>query len=298
MTRIAITSGDPNGIGPEVLVRALAAVPRDGWEPVVFGPGATLERAAELTGDDFRATLRDCGGELPEVIALEQAVDACLGGDCAALVTAPIHKRRLLDAGFPHVGHTEFLAHRCDADVVMAFGGGRLRVALLTTHLPLADVPGAIHAQDVPRVARLFADSLRRYFAVPAPHIALCGLNPHAGEEGKLGHEELHVLNPGADLARAGGVDLLGPLPADTAFARAARGEFDGVIACYHDQGLTAVKAVDFGRSVNMTLGLPFLRTSPDHGTAYDIAWQGRADPSSMIAALSLVVRCLRDGKT
>ena len=291
MTRIAITAGDPNGIGPEVLVRALAATHRDGWHPVVFGPIVALERAAELTGDTVDAALHDCGGDLPEVTALEQAVDACLAGDCAALVTAPIHKRRLLDAGFPHVGHTEFLADRCGVDVVMAFGGGRLRVALLTTHLPLLDVPAAIRTSDVPRVARLFDEGLKRYFAIPRPHIALCGLNPHAGEEGKLGDEEQRVLSPGVEMARADGVDLVGPLPADTVFAHAARGEYDGVIACYHDQGLTAVKAVDFGRSVNMTLGLPFLRTSPDHGTAYDIAWQGRANPSSMIAALGMVVR-------
>jgi len=297
MTRIAITAGDPNGIGPEVLVRALAAVPPHGWEPVVFGPVSALQRAAELTGEAFRATLRDSGGELPEALALDRAVDACLAGDCSALVTAPIHKRRLLDAGFPHVGHTEFLAHRCDTDVVMAFGGGQLRVALLTTHLPLAEVPGAIRPADVARVARQFHRGLERYFAVSNPHIALCGLNPHAGEEGKLGSEDAQVLAPGVEMARADGVDLVGPLPADTVFARALRGEFDGVVACYHDQGLTAVKAVDFGRSVNLTLGLPFLRTSPDHGTAYDIAWQGRADPSSMIAALRLAVRGALDGR-
>jgi 4-hydroxythreonine-4-phosphate dehydrogenase len=236
--------------------------------------------------------VRDCGGALPEATALERAVAACVAGECAALVTAPIHKRRLLDGGFGFVGHTEFLADRCDRDVVMAFGGGKLRVALLTTHLPLREVADAIHTEDVPRVAALFADGLRRYFGIEHPRLALCGLNPHAGEEGKLGAEDAAVLAPGVALARQRGIDLDGPLPADSLMARAARGGVDGVIACFHDQGLTAVKAVDFGSSVNFTLGLPFLRTSPDHGTAHDIAWTGRVDPSSMISALRMAVRC------
>jgi 4-hydroxythreonine-4-phosphate dehydrogenase len=292
--RIAITSGDPTGIGPEVLVRALAALEDEPFEPVVYGPDEALVSAAELTGLPAPHT-HDCGGEFPEVEALERAVAACLAGDCAALVTAPIHKRRLMDGGFGFVGHTEFLAARCDADVVMAFGGGTLRVALLTTHLPLADVPAAIGAGDVVRVARIFRDGLRRFFALEQPRLVLCGLNPHAGEEGRLGHEDREVLAPGVKAARAAGIDLVGPLPADTTFAWAARGAYDGVIACYHDQGLTAVKAVDFGRSVNITMGLPFLRTSPDHGTAPDIAWTGRADPSSMIAAIRMAIGECRD---
>jgi 4-hydroxythreonine-4-phosphate dehydrogenase len=290
--RIAITTGDPTGVGPEILVRALRAV--DGFEPVVFGPTAAVERAAALVGVEAPSVC-DCDGELPEAVALERAVAACLDGECAALVTAPIHKRRLLDGGFGFVGHTEFLADRCDRDVVMAFGGGKLRVALLTTHLPLRDVADAIHAEDVPRAAALFDQGLRRYFGMERPRLALCGLNPHAGEEGKLGAEDAAILAPGVALARQRGIDLEGPLPADTLMARAARGGVDGVIACFHDQGLTAVKAVDFGRSVNFTLGLPFLRTSPDHGTAHDIAWTGRVDPSSMIAALRMAVRCTRE---
>ena len=286
---IAITTGDPTGVGPEVLVRALQAV--EGFEPVVFGPADAVARAADLVGVD-PPPVRDCGGALPEVEALERGVAACLAGECAALVTAPIHKRRLLDGGFGFVGHTEFLADRCGRDVVMAFGGGRLRVALLTTHLPLRDVADAIHSEDVPRVAGLFDDGLRRYFGIERPRLALCGLNPHAGEEGKLGWEDAEVLAPGVAMARERGLDLEGPLPADTLMARAARGGVDGVIACFHDQGLTAVKAVDFGSSVNFTLGLPFLRTSPDHGTAHDIAWTGKVDPSSMISALRMAVRC------
>ncbi len=291
--RIAITSGDPTGIGPEVLVRALHALRDEPFEPVVYGPVEAMQRAAELV-ELPAPTVLDCGGDLPEAEALERAVAACLDGECEALVTAPIHKRRMMDGGFAHVGHTEFLAARCGTDVVMAFGGGTLRVALLTTHLPLAEVPAAIGAADVVRVARIFDHGLRRFFAMDRARLVLCGLNPHAGEEGKLGHEDREVLAPGVEAARGAGIDLVGPLPADTTFAWAARGEYDGVIACYHDQGLTAVKAMDFGRSVNITMGLPFLRTSPDHGTAPDIAWRGCADPSSMIAATRLAIRACR----
>ncbi len=294
--RIALTAGDPHGIGAEVLVRALAAWPADGppFEPVVFGDPDALQRAVELSGVPMPAAVVPCGGALPEAEALEQAVAGCLAGEFAALVTAPIHKKRLIDAGWGFVGHTEFLADRCGCPerTVMAFGGGRLRVALLTTHLPLREVPDAITADGVVRVAAVFHEGLRDHFGVPSPRIALCGLNPHAGEEGELGHEEQTVLFPGVRKARELGIDLRGPLPADTLFARAAKGDVDGVIACYHDQGLTAVKAVDFGRSVNITLGLPFVRTSPDHGTAYDIAGTGFADPSSMGAALRLAVEC------
>jgi len=277
-------------------VRALAAWPADApaFQPTVFGSRDALVRAAELTGAPLPGTIVDCPGELPEAEALEVAVAACLAGEFAALVTAPIHKRRMMDAGFGFVGHTEFLANRCGTEgrTVMAFGGGRLRVALLTTHLPLRHVADAISADGVAQVAAVFHDGLVRHFGIAAPNIALCGLNPHAGEEGKLGDEEQQVLRPGVAQARALGIDLVGPFPADTLFARAARGDVDGVIACYHDQGLTAVKAVDFGRSVNITLGLPFVRTSPDHGTACDIAWRGEADPSSMSAALRLAVEC------
>ena len=280
-------------------MRALAA-PLDSpaFEPVVYGPADVLQRAAELVGVPVPADIRDCsgrhpGGPLPEVEALETAVRDCLAGECAALVTAPIHKARLLDGGFPYMGHTEFLAARCNRDVVMAFGGGKLRVALLTVHIPLADVPGAIRPEDVVRVAGIFADGLRQFFDIDSPRLALCGLNPHAGESGKMGSEEDRFLAPGVELARAKGIQLSDPLPADTVFTRALRGDFDGVLACYHDQGLAPLKAIDFGRSVNITMGLPFVRTSPDHGTANDIAWTGRADPSSMISALGLAARCV-----
>ncbi len=293
--RIALSCGDPGGIGPEVLVRALAR-PAEGtppFDPVVFGPPEVLERAAGMAGVPAPVEVVPCGGDLPEAEALARAVDACMEGDCAALVTAPIHKARLRDGGWGFVGHTEYLAHRCGRGgrAVMAFGGGRLRVALLTTHLALRDVPAAIHPGEVERVARTFDDGLRRFFGIDRPRIGLCGLNPHAGESGWMGDEEGRLLAPGVAAARAAGIDLSDPLPADTLFPRALRGDLDGIIACYHDQGLGPVKAVDFGRSVNMTLGLPFLRTSPDHGTAYDIAWSGRADAASMAAALRMAVR-------
>ncbi len=275
-------------------MRALAQ-PLDApaFQPIVYGPPDVLQRAAELAGVPMPDDIRECGGPLPEVEALEAAVRDCLAGECAALVTAPIHKARLLDGGFPFMGHTEFLAARAGRDVVMAFGGGKLRVALLTVHIPLADVPRAVRPEDVVRVAGIFRDGLRQYFGIEDPRVALCGLNPHAGESGKMGDEEERFLMPGVEQARALGIRLSDPLPADTVFTRALLGEFDGILACYHDQGLAPLKAVDFGRSVNITMGLPFVRTSPDHGTANDIAWTGRADPSSMISALSLAVRCV-----
>ena len=292
--RIALTTGDPHGIGPEVLVRALAADHPQPFEPLVFGPLDAVERAAEQL-DLAPPKVHGTGGDLPEWEALEAGIAACLGGECAALVTGPIHKRRMMDGGFPFVGHTELLAARAGGDdgVVMAFVGGRLRVALLTTHLPLARVPAAIDADGVVRVARIFSAGLATHFGLARPRLALCGLNPHAGEGGRLGHEDGEVLAPAVERARAEGIDLVGPLPADTLFARATAGHHDGVIACYHDQGLTAVKAVDFGRSVNITLGLPFVRTSPDHGTAYDIEGRGQADPASMIAAVQMAVGCV-----
>ncbi len=296
--RIALTTGDPNGIGPEVLVRALAAQPREPYESMVFGPEDAIVRAAAAAGVAPPQRCHPTGGDLPEWEALEAAIDACLGGECDALVTGPIHKRRMMDGGFPFVGHTELLAARAAGDegVVMAFAGGQLKVALLTTHLPLCDVPAAVGADDVVRVASIFDRGLRTHFGLERPRLALCGLNPHAGEEGRLGSEDGEALVPGVARARERGIDLIGPLPADTLFARAVAGGVDGVIACYHDQGLTAVKAVDFGRSVNITLGLPFVRTSPDHGTAYDIAGSGTADPSSMLSALRMAVSCVSGG--
>ncbi len=292
--RIALTTGDPNGIGPEVLVRALAAQHPRPFDVQVFGHEGAVQRAADEAGLPA-PDLRAFAGDLPEWEALESAIGACLAGDFDALVTGPIHKRRMMDGGFPFVGHTELLAARAGGDdgVVMAFAGGVLRVALLTTHLPLSQVPRAISADEVLRVARVFDRGLRNHFGLDRPCLALCGLNPHAGEEGRLGHEDAEILAPGVERAREQGIDLIGPLPADTLFARAVAGGVDGVVACYHDQGLAAVKAVDFGRSVNITLGLPFVRTSPDHGTAYDIAGRGIADPSSMSAALRMAVACV-----
>jgi 4-hydroxythreonine-4-phosphate dehydrogenase len=212
----------------------------------------------------------------------------------AGLVTAPLNKEALHAAGYPWPGHTEMLSEVAGApDVAMMFVGGSLRVALLTIHRSLRSVPDAVTAPEVTRVVRLVHRELPR-FGPGRRRIALCGLNPHAGENGLFGREEIDVLGPAADALRAEGLDLHGPLPADSLFVRAARGEFDAVVAGYHDQGLIPVKLASFGHAVNVTLGLPFERTSVDHGTGFDIVEKGVADGRSLLEALKLAVRLAR----
>jgi 4-hydroxythreonine-4-phosphate dehydrogenase len=302
--RLALTVGDPAGIGPEIVLKALSSAGKPDAEWVVFGPVVSLEDRARRFGlpspSALGVELVDVGGgpfALGRVSAeggraaaaavLGAARDA-LAGRVDAVVTAPLHKASLRAAGHPWPGHTEMLAEAAGAaDVAMMFVGGGLRVALLTIHRSLRSVPDAITAAEVVRVVRLVHRELPRLGA-EGRRVAVCGVNPHAGEGGLFGREDLDVVRPAVEGLVGEGLDVSGPLAADTAFVRAARGEFDAVVAAYHDQGLVPVKLLAFGRAVNVTLGLPFVRTSVDHGTAFDIAAAGTADAGSLLEAMGL----------
>lgn len=304
MTPLVLTPGDPRGVGPEVACKALADW--TGRRVVLVGARGALDPWAEASGLTLASVSRvadapasgvavlDPGGaaEPVEVASIREAVRACLSGEAAGLVTGPIHKHRLAEQGFGFPGHTYFLGHLCGvAEPVMAFAGGSLRVSLVTQHLPLRDVADALSVDRVLHVLRVSHAALHGELGLLSPRLLLCGVNPHAGDEGLLGREELEVIGPAADLARAEGLDVVGPVSAEAAFLAAREGRGDMVVAMYHDQGLAPLKLVDFGRSVNWTLGLPMVRTSVDHGTADDIAGQGVADPGSMTAALRLAAR-------
>jgi len=310
--RLALTTGDPAGIGPEVVLKALASPDRPPAPVIVYGPMAILlERAARLglrPPQDLDARLVDVPLDGPVELgrtsaaagraaagAVLRAVADAREGRVQALVTAPLNKESLHAAGHPWPGHTEMLAEAAGTpDVAMMFVGGGLRVALVTIHRPLRTVPDAVTPAEIRRVARLVHRELPR-FGVTAPRIALCGLNPHAGEHGLLGREEEQVLIPAVEDLRREGLDVSGPLPADSLFVRAKRGEFDAVMACYHDQGLIPVKLAAFGHAVNVTLGLPFVRTSVDHGTGFDIVEKGTADATSMVEAMKIAVELSRN---
>ncbi len=284
--RVAITTGDPAGIGPEIA--ALAA--RDPQviavcEPVLYGPSSEEELSAFVRGRVSEAAGRAAYS------SIVRAVEDASGRRVGAIATAPINKAAFAAAGLPWKGHTDLLAHLTGAPRgVMMFYSESLRVVLATVHIPLAEVPAAITQPLLEELIGLTASELPR-FGIPAPRIAVAGLNPHAGENGLLGTEDERVLRPAVAAGAARGIAVHGPFPADTIFLRAMRGEFDAVIACYHDQGLIPVKMAAFGKAVNVTLGLPIIRTSVDHGTAFDIAGQGTADPSSMIEAVKLAAR-------
>ena len=270
--RLAVTLGDPRGIGPEVVGKALAS-PIDADTRIV-GPseGGTFSEvdAGRISGQ-----------------AIEEAARLVLRGEVDAIVTGPVHKQALHAAGYRYPGVTEFLAHLAgDVPVAMMLATDNLRVVLVTTHLPLRDVAATLTTDRVVQAGRITADALRRWWGIAAPRLAVCALNPHAGEGGLFGDEDDRVLRPAAVTLGAAG-----PLPADTVFVKALRGEFDAVLAPYHDVGMTAVKVAGFGSGVNVTLGLPFIRTAPDHGTAFDIVGTGKADARSMRAALDLAVR-------
>jgi 4-hydroxythreonine-4-phosphate dehydrogenase len=301
--RLALTVGDPAGIGPEIVLRALAAAGRPEADYVVYGPLEVLRERARRFGlrppDALGTAIEDvptgpiepgrvsaAAGDAAAQAVLRAAADA-RRGRVDALVTAPLNKESLHAAGHPWPGHTEMLADAAGVDdVAMMFVGGPLRVALLTIHRSLRSVPDALTRDEVVRVGRLVHRELPRFGG--AGEIAFCGLNPHAGEGGLFGDEESRVLAPALAVLRDEGIPVSGPWPADSVFVRAARGAFGAVVACYHDQGLIPVKLASFGHAVNVTLGLPFVRTSVDHGTGFDIVEQGVADAGSLVAAMRL----------
>ena len=284
--RVGITVGDPAGIGPEIAKRARLD-PRvlEVCDPVIFEPSA-LEHVR--LGEESAAA----GQAAYETIV--RAVDAARKGEVDAIATAPVSKRAFAMAGLSWKGHTDLLAHLCGvADVRMLFYADTARplcVTLVTVHVPLAKVAGMLTVDGVSRTMVMTADWLH-HLGVTAPRIGLAGLNPHAGESGLLGSEDEGILRPAVTEAARQGVAASGPWPADTVFVRALRGEFDAVVACYHDQGLIPVKLLAFGQAVNVTIGLPIVRTSVDHGTAFDIAGRGVADHGSLVAAVRLAAR-------
>ncbi|MEP7382274.1 MAG: 4-hydroxythreonine-4-phosphate dehydrogenase PdxA [Gemmatimonadota bacterium] len=286
---IAITLGDPRGIGPEVVTKALASVETAALGPfVIVGPTGTGVAVDHAIGDWSPAASAAHAGRLAGA-AIQRATQLALAGEASGIVTAPIDKAALLAGGYEYPGHTEMLADLTGARVAMMLASDRLRVVLATTHIALRDVPEAVTREAILRAAEVTRSGLIRWFGIEHPRIALCALNPHAGDGGRFGSEDDLLLSP---VALEAGIS--GPYPADTVFVRAMRGAFDAVIAPYHDVGMTAIKVASFGHAVNVTLGLPFPRTSPDHGTALDIAGQGIADPGSMIAALRLCVSIAR----
>lgn len=284
--RIAITVGDPAGIGPEIARRAatdpsVLAV----CHPVIYEPpSGQAFRQGVLSADAGRAAYH----------VIVRAVEDATHGVVAGIATGPVSKEAFHLAGLPWVGHTDLLAHLTHAPrVAMMFHSERLKVVLATVHIALADVPRALTRELVEATIELAAREMPR-FGVDAPRMALAGLNPHAGEHGLFGREDMDVLAPAVAACRDRRIDVSGPFPADTLFLRAVRGDFDVVIACYHDQGLIPVKLLSFGHAVNVTLGLPIVRTSVDHGTAFDIAGRGVADAGSMMAAVRLAAALAR----
>jgi len=317
--RLVLTSGEPAGIGPELCLaiarqrrscELVCLADRDllaerahqlGWpvmlreydppvtspqEPntltVLHQPLATASKAGQLDA-------RNAGYVLG---LLDRAIEGASSGEFAAIITAPVHKGVINDAGIPFTGHTEYLAERTRSPLpVMLLASPDMRVALATTHLPLKDVSSAITRESLLAIATILDNDLRKWWGIEAPRIAVCGLNPHAGEGGHLGTEEIEVIGPAIEAMRARGLLAHGPLPADTAFVTQALAACDVVLVMYHDQGLPVIKHAGFDRAVNITLGLPILRTSVDHGTALDLAGTGRADASSLTAAIDLATR-------
>jgi 4-hydroxythreonine-4-phosphate dehydrogenase len=313
---IALTAGEPAGIGPDLCV-ALAAQAL-ACRLVVLGDAEVLHARARMLGVALEITqgtdipphrqgalhvrhLPAAAAVVPGVLdpansahvlaLLAAALAGCMDGSYDALVTAPVHKGIINDAGFAFTGHTEYLAEHSDTPhVVMMLAGGGLRVALATTHLPLRAVADAITPQGLGNVIRILDADLRTKFGIERPRIAVAGLNPHAGESGHLGREEVDIIEPVLLRLRGEGLDLVGPLPADTLFSRIRQEPCDAVLAMYHDQGLPVLKYASFGAGVNVTLGLPFIRTSVDHGTALDLAGSGRAEAGSLLAAIDMAM--------
>ena len=285
---IALTSGEPAGIGPELCVRLAAEA-----DVVVIGDRSLLKGAPQVEHVPLARPVTS--GQLDPANAryvlavLDRAIRGCVAGEYAAMVTAPVQKSVINDAGIAFTGHTEYLAEHSSAPhVVMMLVGGGLRVALATTHLALADVPRAITRNGVLATLRVLDADLKRRFRIARPLILVAGLNPHSGESGHMGREDIDAITPAISDAVAAGIDAKGPIPADTLFVPERVKQADAVLAMYHDQGLPVLKYASFGRGVNITLGLPFIRTSVDHGTALDLAGTGRADHTSLAEALNL----------
>lgn len=303
--RLAITLGDPRGIGPEVATAATRNL--RATSPATFTFIGPDDSPARTDADDFLGVGTFAAGDIAAAgrlagLAITKAVELVQSDRADAIVTAPIDKAALHAGGYHYPGHTEMLAELAGgARVVMMLVaeqtrlGGPLRVVLATTHLPLADVPAVFTADLLVEQTRIANDALRRGWGLARPRIALCAFNPHASDDGLFGDEEKRIYQPAIARLRAEGIVVSEPLPADTVFLRAGRGEFDVVMAPYHDVGMAAFKTAAFGHGVNVTLGLPFIRTSPDHGTAIDIAGTGAADPSSMEAAIRLAIRLAND---
>ena len=284
--RLAVTLGDPRGIGPEIVAAALSdARVRSRAELVIVGPSGTVVPASEEIGEWHASGSAARAGRLAG-LAIERATALALAGEVHGIVTAPIDKQALFAGGYDFPGHTEMLAALTGSHVAMMLASNRLRVVLVTTHIALRDVHRELTRAKIVESAEITRRGLQQLYGIAEPRIALCALNPHMGDGGRFGAEDDTLLAPAARAA-----NILGPFPADTVFVRAMRGEFDAVLAPYHDVGMTAIKVASFGSAVNVTLGLPFPRTSPDHGTALDIAGQHRADPSSMIEA---ILECAR----
>lgn len=326
LPRLGISLGDPAGIGPEVVAKALAdpavrrlarfavfGLPRNPWAALAGVPIDFLSRTCALEAWDGRAEDVTLivppgleGAEIPRgrpttesgraaVRFILAAVDAARAGQTDGLVTAPISKEAVHLAGYPWPGHTELLAEKFAApEVAMMFAGGPFRVVLVTIHLALLEAIRSLTVKRILSAMRLANDALRKSFGIAVPRLGVLGLNPHAGEAGRFGHEEREIIGPAVEEAKAAGICAFGPLPPDTAFHQAAQGKFDLLVAMYHDQGLIPLKTVAFDSSVNITLGLPTVRTSPDHGTAYDIAGRGIANPESMKQAIRLAVEMIR----
>jgi 4-hydroxythreonine-4-phosphate dehydrogenase len=320
LPKIGITMGDPTGIGPEIIVKALSMEePFQACRPVVFGDrevlsrtiqmqnlGTTLEIIEKIPEDGylpqkififsvsqlevpslrFGKPDRACGEAMVKYI--EEAVKRVMGGELDAMTTCPINKQAMNSAGYSFPGHTELLAHLSQASpVAMMFLGSKWKIVLVTTHLPLKDVSRWITANRILSTLRLTDEGMKKYFGTTHPKIAVLGLNPHCGEEGLLGEEEKREILPAIEEAKSLGMDVEGPFPSDSFFNLSGRISFDAVISMYHDQGLIPIKMSGFKEAVNFTLGLPFIRTSVDHGTAYDIAGRGLADPTNLVKAIS-----------
>ena len=308
--QIGITMGDPNGIGPEVIVKAVQSEEVLGiCEPVIYASGPVMQRAERTFGLKLNCKIEDKGSykdlEVNEgsidkragessLYYIEEAVKDTLDKKINAVVTAPISKESTHLAGSVYPGHTEMLKALTGADkVVMLFEGGPFKVALVTIHTALSEVPKLITKENILNTLSVCNNDLKNKYGINGPKIAVCGLNPHAGEAGAFGNEEIKEIIPALEEAKQKGIDVTGPLPADTLFYRAKNGEWDLVLAMYHDQGLIPFKMLSFDTGVNVTLGLPIVRTSPDHGTAFDIAWKGMARPTSMIEAIKAAARLI-----